>query len=71
MRGEPGFGSPCIVVEFSGNEFICYALDAVQGRGNELARLKIKPDRKLPPDGSRLALLDAAGEDPKIWDRPR
>jgi eukaryotic-like serine/threonine-protein kinase len=57
----PLFGSECVLRETKGHqEFICYALDPVKGKGRELGRTSWLPhvlgDWDVSPDESTVAL---------------
>ncbi len=65
-RGYPDFrcpylaGSarPCVLSEFNGGQLVFFALNPLQGRKGELARLDVEPEDTfwdLSPDGSRIA----------------
>jgi serine/threonine protein kinase/Tol biopolymer transport system component len=54
-------GSPCVLGEKEGNQYVFYLLDPSRGKGERLGKLDASLDRpgwEVSPDGSQLALVD-------------
>jgi serine/threonine protein kinase/Tol biopolymer transport system component len=55
-------GPPCVLGQREGNQLAFYSLDPVRGKGEELGKIEVSPDRfkswNVSPDGSRLVLVD-------------
>jgi serine/threonine protein kinase/Tol biopolymer transport system component len=54
-------GSPCVLGEKEGNQYVFYLLDPVRGKRERLGKLDASLDRpgwEVSPDGSLLALVD-------------
>jgi serine/threonine protein kinase len=61
----------CVVDQRTGNQLMFYALDPVQGKGRELARMELNPGivryaGSLSPDGAKLAIVTGEEREGRI-----
>jgi hypothetical protein len=56
-------GSPCVLMQKEGKDYVFYSLDAVRSKGDQLGKIEVSSDGfiswNVSPDGSRLALVDS------------
>jgi Tol biopolymer transport system component len=55
-------GSPCVLMQKEGKDYVFYSLDPIRGKGDQLGRIEVSSrfiGWNVPPDGSRLALVDS------------